>query len=364
MEHIFVMDAKISFNLYYFLIRKFLIRMFYHFNKCFFVLLGVFLFSGCSDQDNSEKVGIDRSPIYEGQKDNDPISNSVVQIFSNNSNLCSGVVISKKIVVTAYHCVAETVLKSVSCNPNEQDSVSNDFAPSSIKIFTGDISDIGKSPLAVGMEVFHPVPKKLCANDIAFVVLNKTINVDPVKVRTKPHVDQDETFKVVGYGLNNLNILGKYGDPVGVKLFMDRVPLMGKSSSEFWLKGGSLNQEKMHGGACSGDSGGPAFSEKTRSLVGVLSRGGACETDSPRTYSFVGSHLDILNKAISISGTHITEEDSDSKESGTAIESNSGEALVVGSPLCSHGNGHGPSMLGLFFVLVMVVTIIRKYSLI
>jgi hypothetical protein len=235
----------------------------------------------------------------------------------------------------------------------------DDFDASKIKVFTGEIPALTSPPQAYGLKFFHPESKKLCNNDIAFLILDRQIDVIPATIRKKPYVNSSETFKISGYGLNNLNMLGVSGNPYGVRLSMSNVPLSNHSLNEFWLQGGSLDQKEMRGGACNGDSGGPAFSESTKSVVGILSRGGDCNTNAVKMYSFIGSHLDLLNLAVNESGSSIFEEGSD-----VVLPNLNPQDSTKTKMTCSHSEGHETSIVELFFVFIVVVSFFRKFGLI
>lgn len=302
--------------------------------------------------------------IYYGGRSADPILLPVVQIRPTKSSLCTGVVIGKNLIVTAYHCVAEVKEPNVSCNKDFIDSLGDDFNPYEIYIYGGDEPNIGGSPLAVGVKTLHPQTKKLCNNDIAFIIVDREIGINPATIRLDSYIEPGETFKVAGYGLNNVNILGYNGKNYSVKLEMNQVPYKFYNGFEFYLSGGSLSQDVMRGGACNGDSGGPAFSEKTRSLVGILSRGGACESNDIRIYSFIGSHKDVLEAAVSESNTILEIQKSQAKQDYTVESMTCSTSMVRRGPRHTLYEIYGCNfqIITCFFILLVIYYLLRKYD--
>lgn len=321
----------------------------------FFMLL-FFVNCGGNISYENEKTNYVESPIYNGKKDNSEIVNSTVQLFINRNKLCSGTLITNNLIATAYHCIADLSEDKASCGSSEKEIVTSINDPKNVQIYTGEISQLDKNPVAIGKKIFHPSSKKLCGNDIAFLLINKSIGIKPIMIRIDQKIYDGETFKIVGYGLNNINELGVANQPFGVRLSMNKSPVKFVYTNEFSLVGGSLEQETPHGGACSGDSGGPAISETTNNLVGVLSRGGNCETSDQKIYTFIGSHLDILNDALAESNAILSVENN----SNTNIPNLQTEQNLSHSK-CSFSYNEKLSSMNYFFMIgIFFLKIFRK----
>jgi secreted trypsin-like serine protease len=53
---------------------------------------------------------------------------------------------------------------------------------------------------------------------------------------------------------------------------------------------------------CHGDSGGPAISQSTGAVIGVVSRGGDCGEDFGHVYTSTSGFADLVDKAIHLAG--------------------------------------------------------------
>lgn len=228
--------------------------------------------AGCTS--SASDLAAVRRAIINGEKSGPDDDAAVgIGIFTDNGGFagaCSGVLIAPNLVLSARHCVSEVENAGILCSsdgtPVFGGGVLGDHAPGNMRILLG--ADLSFDFAANGKQLIT-LPDddgNLCDSDIALLLLDRDIpNATFAQIRLETPPTTDETIRAVGWGTANEsnNLIRRKRDGIPIEV-VGPDDATGLGAHEFIIGEG----------ICSGDSGGPAFVESTKAVVGVVSRGG------------------------------------------------------------------------------------------
>lgn len=283
--------------------------------------------SGCAAPAHDETGNSAEDAIFGGIRDDDGRGGSNVVALrvgtGGTFDLCSGAVIAPNVVLTARHCVARTISETISCDENGRSTSGPHIAaaedPKDIAVFVGATPSFSRAPNALAKTIIAPDGDTLCDSDIALVVLDTNLEgAPPFAVRFAAQARLGEEIRAVGYGRNDAKT------PMGTRFRRENVPVLavGKGISPSKTRLGP-HEFEVGKSICEGDSGGPAISELTGAVIGVVSRGGPCGDDFGHVYTSTAGFEALFDRAFAAAGGR------------PLVEANTPPADIVATPKAS-----------------------------
>jgi MYXO-CTERM domain-containing protein len=301
---------------------------------------------GSATPTGGDTVGTTSSAIYGGVEDSDGAQNAGVVALKvgdgTTVELCTGSLVAPNVVLTARHCVSVQTSTTISCDQNGNSLNGSNFGAdqpvASIHVLTGATPNLAGPAVANAKAVFHSSGDVLCNGDVALVVLDQPITtIAPLRVRLAAPVKADESVRSVGYGQND------QGLPIGTRFRRDGVSVLavGSTVSSSQTALGS-NEFEVGESICEGDSGGPALSEQTGAVIGVVSRGGACTDTYGHVYESLSGFASLFQQAFAVAGGAPTDESASAEvDAGTGGGSGSSGGSSGGGDNQGSGSSGG-----------------------
>ncbi len=257
-------------------------------NPGLFVMYGTLALSallmGCSGNvsNGDGHVGTQASAVQGGTTDTNVAHNFAVGVANRYGGVCSGTLIAPNLILTARHCVVPpTQDESVTCS----DKFAANVPPAALFVTTEPNLYKAKNYYAA-TEVVTPTDTSFCGNDIALIILEKSIPATeaqpaiPVVQFSMTDERLGGSITAMGYGITNPS-----ANDSGQRRIRENIPLLcipGSKSMDCTGDNAKFSDDPAEfvteGYVCSGDSGSGAFDQTsfnrgTPYVLGALSRG-------------------------------------------------------------------------------------------
>lgn len=230
-----------------------------------------------------DSVGRQASAIQGGQLDTRTSDTFAVGVATKFGGMCSGTLIAPNLVLTARHCVVPTgTTEAVTC----ADKFPASIDASDLYVTTDSNLYRAKNFFAAA-EIITPENDSFCGNDIALVILDKSIPatvakpVTPaVQFRLSDASRVGDKITAIGFGVTGPSNADSGQRRIRENIAVTCVPGDSRYACEDALTIDIDDSAEFvtEGGVCSGDSGSGAFEQKSYTLgetivLGTLSRG-------------------------------------------------------------------------------------------
>ena len=259
----------------------------------------------------------ERSAVVGGERSGPGIEDAVLLLHTEADGrelVCSASLVAKNLVVTARHCVSHLVDGLFACTTRgelieadpDAGRLGVHLPAEGFEFFGGRVPH--EAPLARGKEVLSTLSETICVNDIAFIVLDRDLDLPILPLRMGSRAERGEAVTLVGYGLDETM------DPEG------RFDLrMQDRTRRAGLTIASVGPETVDEvtttpprmivlegpSGCLGDSGGPLFDSDTHALLGIYSLldGESCvESNLRHLFGHLPSFRALIDDAFEAAG--------------------------------------------------------------
>jgi hypothetical protein len=244
----------------------------------------------CSSSGSTTPVAVSRASVVGGEPSPAGIEDAVLMLripLDGGELVCSSSLVAPNLVVTARHCVSHFVDGNFSCTVHgELQSVEpnagvlgSHFDAPTIEFYDG--TTPRTKPIAHGAQVLSTLSDTVCTNDLAFVVLDRSLALPVLPLRLDGRARIGEPVTLVGYGFDDDMVGSEFLDVTtqrrthNTSLVIDEV---GPVDNDDVTSTPPRTVVVRGPSGCVGDSGGPLMARDTHALLGIdsLSANGGC----------------------------------------------------------------------------------------
>lgn len=225
---------------------------------------------------------------------------------------CSGALVAPNLVVTARHCVSYFTEGNFACNvrgelldeSTEGGRLGLHFPPDSVELYAGDGAE--RELVAKGLEIYSTLSDTVCLDDLAYVVLDRELDVRPLPLRLDASAKVGEKVSLMGFGLDGKMSFDTPIDDlvlhVNDALEIDDI---GPSKVEDVTTAPPRTLIVEGPAGCVGDSGAPLIDSATSEVLGVYSLllADSCLADDARGFfPYVREYTALTSEAFDAAG--------------------------------------------------------------
>jgi hypothetical protein len=252
--------------------------------------------SSCADPRDGTPIAVRRQTIIDGEAsggDDDGVLMIRAVLEDEREVICTASLVAPNLLLTARHCVSYLIEGQFSCSLEGELVNGGDGAGElGLHIPSESIEVYGREtprgePLARGQQTISTLSETICNNDLAFVVLDRALDLPVLPLRLGRSAEIGELGMMVGFGLDagqrsidyreqpRLRKTGLVVADVGPDLLEEGVTSVAPRSL---LVDGPCG--------CIGDSGGPLMAETSGAVLGVysLQEGESCTAEDVRQH--------------------------------------------------------------------------------